>query len=151
MIITKKGATENIIVIEENFRAPKAKVFKAWTTPESLKKWFMAEEGAVVKDAEVNLLVDGTYFINVAFRGYDPTSINGKFLKVSIPSALEYTWTTPVLKGKITKVEVKFLDREQGSKIYLSHGEFENENEMQLHIDGWKGCLSRLDEYLATF
>ena len=150
MIITKKGASDNILEVEESFRAPKEKVFKAWTTPESLKKWFMADEGVIVKDAEVNLHVQGTYFIKVVFPGFDPTPIEGEFIKVEIPSALEYSWTTPVLNGRITKVDVVFLDQEQGSKILLSHGEFENEAEMKLHLDGWVGCLGKLHELLAV-
>jgi len=148
MVITKKGAAESIIAIEETFRAPKEKVFKAWTTPESLKKWFMADEGVLVKKATVELYVGGAYRIDVMFPGNDSTSINGEFLKVIIPNLLEYTWLTPVLNGKTTKVDVAFKDLEQGSKIYLSHGEFENEDQMKLHIDGWKGCLSRLHEHL---
>ncbi len=65
MIITKKGATGSTIKIEETFRAPREKVFKAWTTPESLKKWFMADEGVVVTDAKVELQVGGTYLISL--------------------------------------------------------------------------------------
>lgn len=150
MIITKKGIKENIITIEETFRAPREKVFKAWTTPDSLKKWFMADKGVIVKDAEVNLEVGGDYFINVVYPGYDPTSIDGSFQKVKIPERLEYTWLTPVLNGKTTIVEVSFINQEKGSKIQLSHGEFQSEEEMKLHIEGWKGCLGKLHEHLAT-
>ncbi len=150
MIITKKGAKENTIVIEENFRASREKVFKAWTKPESLKKWFMADEGVVVQDAMVDLHVDGKYFIQVLFPGFDPSSIHGKFLKVEDSEHLEYTWLTEVLNGRTTLVSVQFINLEQGSKIHLSHGEFENEQEMKLHIDGWKGCLSQLHTYLKS-
>ncbi|MBD81183.1 MAG: hypothetical protein CL840_19855 [Crocinitomicaceae bacterium] len=150
MIISKKGTNQRTVSIEESFRAPKEKVFKAWTTPDSLKKWFMAEEGVVVQDAKVDLQVGGAYFIEVIYPGYDPTSIDGEFIHVLVPNELEYTWLTPVLNGKTTKVEVSFVDQEQGSKILLSHGEFENEEQMKLHIEGWTGCLGNLHEYLNS-
>lgn len=150
MIITKKGTKESIIQIEENFRAPKEKVFKAWTKPESLKKWFMADEGVIVTDVEVNLHVGGTYFFETVFPGYNPTKIDGEFLKVEIPDMLEYTWLTPVLNGRTTKVDVAFQDAERGSKILLSHREFENQEEMELHIHGWKECISRLTLHLEN-
>jgi len=111
----------------------------------------MADEGVVVTDAKVELQVGGTYLIEVVFPGFDPTAIDGAFLKVIIPDMLEYTWLTPVLNGNITKVEVAFLDQERGSKIHLSHGEFENEDQMKLHLDGWTGCLGKLHEYLKTY
>lgn len=150
MIIAKKGSTESTIEVEEFFRAPKEKVFKAWTTPESLKKWFMVDEGVTVKNAKIELHVGGNYLIEVVFPGFDPTPIDGAFLKVVIPDLLEYTWSTPVLKDRITKVEVAFFEQETGSKIHLMHGEFENEEQMNLHIEGWKGCLGQLHEFLKA-
>jgi len=148
MIITKKGAAQKIINIEETFRAPKEKVFKAWTKPESLKKWFMADAGVTVTDVAINLNIGGYYFIETIFPGYEASKIEGEFLKIEVPKALEYTWHTPILNGKTTKVEVEFIDFEQGSKILLNHGVFENKNEMQLHIQGWKGCINKLHDYL---
>ncbi len=149
MIITKKGTKESTIQIEESFRAPKDKVYKAWTTPDILKKWFMADEGVVVKRVNLNLQVKEPYFIEVIYPGYDPTSIHGEFLKIETNEKLEYTWLTAVLNGKTTKVIVIFKDHNQGSKIHLSHGEFETEEEMKLHIDGWKACIHKLHEYLT--
>jgi len=148
MIITRKGATESIIAIEEIFRAPKEKAFKAWTTPESLKKWFMADEGVIVTDAKVDLKIGGAYLIEAKFPGYDPTPIDGNFLKVLIPERLEYTWLTPVLNGRKTLVAVEFINHGNGSKIHLNHGEFANKKEMKLHLKGWEACLGKLQEYL---
>ena len=42
----------------------------------------MAGEGVVVTDVEVNLHVGGTYFIEAVFPCYEPTKIDGEFLKV---------------------------------------------------------------------
>lgn len=148
MLITKKGTNESTIQVEEEFRAPKDKVFKAWTNPESLKKWFMADDNVKVLDAAVALQVGGAYFIEVLFPGYDPSKIEGVFSKVDQPNQLGYSWLTPVLNGRKTNVEVRFEDHGIGSKIYLSHGEFLNENELQLHLEGWKGCIGKLHEHL---
>lgn len=148
MIITKKGPIESTIQVEESFRAPRTKVFKAWTNPESLKKWFLAAEDVVVDQAKVDLKVGGEYFINAIFPGFDPIPISGKFILVDIDDQLQYSWLTPALNGRMTKVEVHFEDEQQGSKIVLTHGEFKNEEEMQLHIDGWKACLRKLHQLL---
>ena len=148
MILTKKGPNQSTISIEETFRAPKDKVFKAWTTPESLKKWFMADEGVVVKEVTLALEVGGAYEIVAEYPGYDPTPIHGKFIHVIIPDMLEYTWLTPVLNGKMTKVDVAFIEDGLGSKIILNHGEFANQEEMKLHIQGWKACIARLHKFL---
>jgi len=36
----KTGATDRELVIERTFNAPREVVFKAWTEPEQLKRWF---------------------------------------------------------------------------------------------------------------
>jgi len=150
MIIRKKGPQQQTIQIEEHFRASREKVFKAWTDPESLKKWFLAEDNVVVQDVSLELSVGGHYEIKVIYPGYAPTPISGEFMKIRIPETLEYSWHTPVLGEKKTKVEVHFSDLEKGSCIHLTHGEFATAEEMQLHIEGWKGCLTQLQTYLNT-
>jgi len=149
MNISRKGEFNNTIVVEENFRAPRGKVYKAWTSPESLKKWFMAEDGVIVTDASVDLRVEGKYSIEVLFPGNEASRIDGHFLKVIIDDFLDYTWTVPLLNGRNTKVEVEFMDQDKGSKILLSHGEFKDEKELQLHLEGWKGCIAKLHEFLS--
>ncbi len=149
-MIAKTGPAKKSILIEEHFRAPSDKVFKAWTKPSSLKKWFMAEQQVKVIDAGVDLHVGGAYFIEVLYPGYPPTTINGEFLEIVMYKFLGYTWLTPMLGDAITKVEVAFQDLGMGSKITLRHGEFDDVDTMQAHIDGWTGCLGELHGYLQT-
>jgi len=149
MNITTQGKFDETIVLEETFRAPRDKVFKAWTKPEALKNWFMADDSVTVTDAQVELREGGPYYIEVKFPGYDPSRIEGEFLLVKTNDKLAYTWLTPPLQGRKTKVEVRFEALDKGSKIYLTHGEFKTEEELQLHLDGWKGCIGKLQEYLA--
>jgi len=150
MYISKKGEFNQTIVLEEQFRAPREKVFKAWTQAESLRKWFMADDGVVVTDAFVDLRYEGPYFIEVLFPGNQPSRIDGQFLRVDINEELQYTWIVPLLKGRKTMVNVSFMEHEMGSMIILEHGEFEDENELQLHLEGWKGCIGKLHDFLAS-
>ncbi|MBO6516118.1 MAG: SRPBCC domain-containing protein [Bacteroidia bacterium] len=150
MILTQKGKAERVIVLEETFRASSDKVFKAWTKPESLKKWFMAGEGVTVLEAQVDLQLGGRYQLDVQYPGYDASSITGEFLLVKQSEELSYTWLTEVLQGRTTQVDVRFEDLDTGSKITLTHAVFLNEHEMQLHIEGWKGCIGRLHQFLDS-
>ena len=68
--------TDEQILIERNFDAPKHLVYKALTTPDLVKRWFHANRG-VVKEAEIDLRVGGKWryvseadsFGEIAFRG----------------------------------------------------------------------------------
>jgi len=48
------------ILIEREFDAPKALVYTAWTTPELVKQWWNAKRGEVTV-AEIDLRVGGTW------------------------------------------------------------------------------------------
>ena len=64
------------ILITREFDAPKELVYKAWTTPELVKRWWHANRGEVTL-AEIDLRVGGTWRyvsktpdgFEVAFRG----------------------------------------------------------------------------------
>jgi len=68
--------TDEQILITREFDAPKDLVFKAWTTPELVKRWWTAKRGEATV-AEIDLRVGGAWRyamvtpdgVEVAFRG----------------------------------------------------------------------------------
>ena len=68
--------TDEQILIEREFDAPKHLVYRALTTPDLVKRWFHANRG-VVKSAEIDLRVGGKWryvseadnFGEIGFRG----------------------------------------------------------------------------------
>jgi uncharacterized protein YndB with AHSA1/START domain len=68
--------TEDQILITREFDAPRHLVFKAWTTPELVKRWWTAKRGEATA-AEIDLRVGGKWRyamvtpdgVEVAFRG----------------------------------------------------------------------------------
>jgi uncharacterized protein YndB with AHSA1/START domain len=67
--------TDTQILITREFEAPKHLVYKAWTTPELIKRWWSGERGTVTS-AEVDLRVGGRWrYVMTAggrFRGGVP-------------------------------------------------------------------------------
>ena len=59
------------ILITREFDAPKHLVYRAWTTPELIKRWWAGERGHVTK-AEVDLRVGGRWrYVMVAHGGFE--------------------------------------------------------------------------------
>ena len=52
--------TDTQILITREFAAPRRLVYKAWTTPELIKRWWSGEQGKVTL-AEVDLRVGGRW------------------------------------------------------------------------------------------
>ena len=60
--------TDEQILITREFDAPKHLVYKAWTTPELVKRWWSGERGEVTS-AEIDLRVGGMWrYVMVAQR-----------------------------------------------------------------------------------
>ena len=77
MTVTSSGTakvtlpTDTQILITREFDAPKHLVYRAWTTPELIKRWWAGERGHVTK-AEVDLRVGGRWrYVMVAHGGFE--------------------------------------------------------------------------------
>jgi uncharacterized protein YndB with AHSA1/START domain len=76
--------TDEQILITREFDAPKHLVFKAWTTPELVKRWWSGQRGAVTL-AEIDLRVGGMWrYVMVASGGHE-VGFHGEFREI-VPS-----------------------------------------------------------------
>jgi uncharacterized protein YndB with AHSA1/START domain len=73
--------TPTQIVITRTFDAPKHLVWKAYTTPELIERWWAGERG-VVTSAEVDLRVGGTWrYVMTANEGFE-VAFHGEFREI---------------------------------------------------------------------
>lgn len=73
--------TDEQILITREFAAPKHLVYKAWTTPELVKRWWSAKRGEVTF-AEIDLRVGGRWrYVTVADAGFE-VGFHGEYLEV---------------------------------------------------------------------
>ena len=78
-VVTLPSSTE--ILITREFDAPRHLVYKAWTTPELIKRWWSAKRGKVTV-AEVDLRVGGTWrFVMVADGGFE-VAFHGEYREI---------------------------------------------------------------------
>ena len=73
--------TDTQILITREFDAPKHLVYKAWTTPELIKRWWSGERGEVTL-AEVDLRVGGMWrFVLIANAGFE-VAFHGEYREI---------------------------------------------------------------------
>jgi uncharacterized protein YndB with AHSA1/START domain len=73
--------TDEQILITREFDAPKHLVYKAWTTPELVKRWWNAKRG-VVTLAEIDLRVGGKWrWVMIADGGFE-VGFHGEYLEL---------------------------------------------------------------------
>jgi uncharacterized protein YndB with AHSA1/START domain len=75
-VVTLPSDTQ--ILITRDFAAPRRLVYKAYTTPELIKRWWSGDRG-VVTTAEVDLRVGGTWrYVMTANAGFE-VAFHGEF------------------------------------------------------------------------
>ena len=73
--------TDEQILITREFDAPKHLVYKAWTTPELVKRWWHAKRGKVTV-AEIDLRVGGLWrYVMVADDGFE-VGFHGEYREI---------------------------------------------------------------------
>ena len=83
------------ILISREFDAPKRLLYKAWTTPELIKRWWSGDRGEVTI-AEVDLRVGGTWrYVMVANEGFE-VAFHGEYREI-VPN--ERVVCTEVFEG----------------------------------------------------
>src|SRR3954468_19830870 len=86
---------EDQILITREFDAPRELVFKAWTTPELVKRWWSGQRGAVTS-AEIDLRVGGMWrYVMEASAGFE-VAFHGEYREI-VPN--ERIVTTEVFEG----------------------------------------------------
>ena len=73
--------TDTQILITREFDAPKHLIFKAWTTPELVKRWWNAKRGEVT-EAEIDLRVGGKWrWVMVSDDGFE-VAFHGEYREI---------------------------------------------------------------------
>jgi uncharacterized protein YndB with AHSA1/START domain len=87
--------TDEQILITREFAAPKHLVYKAWTTPELVKRWWSAKRGEVTI-AEIDLRVGGKWRYVMVTDGGMEVGFHGEYREI-VPN--ERIVSTEVFEG----------------------------------------------------
>ena len=131
-------------------RAPE-KVWRAWTDPQALSRWFGPGPGECVSLAELDVRVGGRY--RIVFGGADGKAheVCGAYREVARQRRLVFTWTWPRTTPERESVVTIQLDAAPGGTLLiLSHEQFFDESARDGHRRGWTESLARLEEALVA-
>jgi uncharacterized protein YndB with AHSA1/START domain len=82
--------TDTQILISREFDAPRHLIWKAWTTPELVKRWWHANRGTVTQ-ADIDLRVGGKWrWVAITDRGFE-VAFRGRYREIVPDERLVYT------------------------------------------------------------
>lgn len=142
-------STETKLFLKRTLKASRENVFKAWTDPVEIKKWF-SPEGFDTPIAEVDLRVGGKYRIGMKQKDKDEMNVaTGVYREIRPSEKLLFTWSwegDPNMAE--TLVTLEFRDQGKGTELILTHELFPDEASRDRHNEGWISCINKLEKAL---
>lgn len=141
--------------LTRKIKAPREKVFQAFTDPTLLTQWFGPKE-VTTTDAQVDLKIGGRYQLTMQEPNGNIINHGGEYREIIPPEKLVFTW---VLEGQgcegsqgeyaETIVTIEFQDIGSSTRLILSHDFLPSTESKEAHTQGWIGCLDCLEETLG--
>jgi uncharacterized protein YndB with AHSA1/START domain len=145
--------TDEQILITREFNAPKELVYRAWTTPELVKRWWNAKRGEVTI-AEIDLRVGGVWrYVMVTDDGFE-VGFHGEFREI-VPN--ERVVATEVYEGMpdAEAVNTVTFDEEDGRTTLTILVQHMSKEHRDAHIDsgmeaGMQDAFDLLEEVAVS-
>lgn len=142
--------------INRFFRAPRERVFAAWTDAEQMKRW-MGPPNFTCPEAESDLRAGGRY--RVVMRGTPPprdgeapqeitSTVTGEYLEVRPPELVRYSWNPTWSPGEESIVTLRLHEENGGTRLELLHENFATAESANGHNIGWNGVLDKFAAYV---
>ena len=142
--------------ISRFFRAPRERVFAAWTDADEMKQW-MGPVNFKCLESESDLRVGGRY--RVVMRGTPPprnsetpqeitSTVTGEYLEVRPPELVRYSWNPTWSPGEQSIVTLRLREENGGTRLELLHENFASIESANGHTNGWNGVLDKFAAYV---
>lgn len=129
-MVTLPADTE--ILITREFAAPRHLIYRAWTSPELVKKWWHAKRGTVTQ-ADIDLRVGGRWrWVMVTNEGYE-VAFSGEYLEIVPNERLVVTETFEAIPDA-TAVTTLLLAEKDGRTTMKLHVKHQTREQRDGHI-----------------
>jgi uncharacterized protein YndB with AHSA1/START domain len=114
--VTLPSDTE--ILITREFDAPRHLVYKAWTTPELVMRWWSGRQGEMTL-AEIDLRVGGRWRYVMTTSGGDEIAFHGEYSEIVENERLVHTEVFEAMPGDGAINVVTFADADGRTRLEL--------------------------------
>ncbi len=153
-----------MIYTTQIFNAPLSKVWKAWTEPESVMKWW-GPENFTAPVVKIDLKVGGSYLSNMRSPEGEEVWSTGVYKEIVPMKRIVSTDSFADSDGNVISastygmsgdwplelnITVMFEEVDGKTKLTLQHQGFPDRKNRDLAETGWKESFNKLANYLKT-
>ena len=137
------------LAIDRHYPVAPEKVWRAWTDPQALKRWWGPGGPEQVSVVQLDVRVGGRF--RIVFGGPDGKAHEcaGIYREVVPNRKLVFTWTWPnSTPERESLVTITFRATQGGTELVFLHEQFFDEKVRDDHQRGWSGSLDKLERFL---
>ncbi len=134
--------------VERDLAASPEQVFDAWTDATSLGVW-MAPDPLTVGVAQCDPRIGGRFRI-VMVSESGAIEHTGEYEDLVRPRLLVFTWRSPHLGPRTTRVRVELVAIPDGTRMVIEHTGLPDESSATAHEGGWGSIAAKLAGALPT-
>ncbi|MBO1015714.1 SRPBCC domain-containing protein [Achromobacter sp. SD115] len=136
--------------LKRRFDAPVERVWRAWTDPQALMRWFGPAETRKVLRAETDVRVGGAYEVGFATEDGLEHHASGHYREVEPQRRLVFTWAWRDTPAEVSLITLEFTPAGSGTELAFLQTPFVDQATRDSHQHGWSGALERLAADLAN-
>jgi uncharacterized protein YndB with AHSA1/START domain len=142
------AAVNPSLTMKRRLNATPAEVYRAWTDPDLLVRWF-GPENVTTQEAEVDLRVGGSYRVVMLEDNGERHQVSGAYQEVVENERLVFSWAWVTTPERVSRVTVTFKPDGDGTILTLLHEQFFDAEAVRGHTHGWTGSLVKLEALFA--
>jgi len=144
-------AVENFsLTIERVFNASRQAVYEAWTQKEALTQWFAPAKEMSTIMHEMELKVGGQYRVEMLEPDGTSHMTHGEYVVLNPFEQIAFTWLWEGDDMEVNSlVTIDLTEVDGATRMVLTHDRLESQHSVDLHNEGWTGCIAQLDTFFG--
>jgi len=130
-------------------KAPRDRVYKAWTDPAQLKEWF-GPENVQTRSLVAEARVGGRFRWELTNSEGEEMTVHGEYHELEPNRKIVFSWQwqdDEDWEQRDSVVTVELSDCDGGTEVRLAHEQLPSEESRDRHTEGWKSVLDKLEKF----
>jgi len=146
-----KGTAKLSVEIKRFIKAPRDRVYAAWTDPAQLRQWF-GPENVQTHDLIADARMGGTFRWDLTNSEGEKMTCRGEYRELQPGKKIVFTWQwedDEDWENHISIVTVELDDADGGTELRLIHEHLPNEESRDGHTRGWNSALDKFEKLVS--
>jgi uncharacterized protein YndB with AHSA1/START domain len=149
--MTTKGTEKLSLEIKRLIKAPRDRVYAAWTDTAQLKRWF-GPENVQTRELVADVRVGGKFRWDLNNAEGEKMTCRGEYRELQPGKKIVFTWQwedDEDWENHVSIVTVELDDAGAGTELRLTHEKLPNEESRDGHTRGWNSALDKLEKFFS--